>query len=80
MAENLRLRKIADLVDGVTGYEQPAWYEVDGLQNGQITLIESTGNPQSRWRIKKIPSVDQSNLLTFETPEEALEALQQEVG
>ena len=79
MTENLSLRKVADLVYGVTGYNQPAWYEVDGLPNGQIALIESTGNPQNRWRIKKIPSVDQNNLLTFETPEEALEAMQQEM-
>jgi hypothetical protein len=83
MAENLRLRKVADLVTGVNGHKQPAWYEVDGLPNGQEALIEFTGNSNKRWRINRISSVGQSvgqdDLPTFETPEEALIALRKEL-
>jgi hypothetical protein len=80
MKTNLRVRKVADLYNGNTGKETPAWYEVDGLPAGLRALIESTGEPKPQWRITRIPCADQDKWRTFATVEDALELLQQEVG
>lgn len=79
MSTGLRLRKVADLRDGLNGEERPAWYEVEGLTRGQKVLIESEGRPSNRWRIKRIPAVDKDKTRNFATPEEALATLQQEL-
>jgi hypothetical protein len=84
MKANLRLGKVTNLRDGISGKETPAWYDVEGLLDNQWALIQSDGGPKAkeRWRIKtNVPSVDQdAKKRTFATPEEALKALQQEVG
>lgn len=80
MKVNLRLRKVASMRDGFSGDETPAWYKVEGLPASQQALIQAEGGLKKRWRIKRTPSVDQDKRRTFATPEEALEALQQEVG
>lgn len=79
MKEDLRLSRIANIRDGRSGEEWPAWYEVEGLPNGQKALIESEGRPTNRWRIKRMPSDDRDKARNFATPEEALAALQQEL-
>lgn len=81
----LRLRKVADLVLGLTGPRIPAWYEVLGLPKGQQVLIEFTGTAHNRWRINKIGSLYLDNPYlsdppTFETPEAALNAFQREMA
>jgi hypothetical protein len=80
MKANLRLGNGGILRDGSTGDETPAWYKVEGLPADQHVLIQSNGNPQNKWRIKRTPPMDQDKGRTFATPEEALQALQQEVG
>jgi len=80
MKETLRLKKIADIRDGLSGEQRPAWYEVEGLPSGLRALIESVGSPSNRWRITRIPAVVQDKERNFATPQEALEVLQQELG
>jgi hypothetical protein len=84
MKANLRLRKVANLRGGTRGKEIPAWYNVDGLPKNQWALIQSGGGPESKeqWRIKtNMPSVAQeAKNRTFATLEDALAALQKEIG
>ena len=80
MSKELRLRKIADIRDGISGEGQPAWYEVEGLPNDQQAFVESEGRPTNRWRLRRIPAADKDKTRTFESPEEALTTLQQELN
>lgn len=80
MNQELQLRKVADIRDGISGKEWPAWYEVGGLPNGLKALIESEGRTTGRWRITRIPADDRDTNRNFATPEEALAVLQQELG
>jgi hypothetical protein len=84
MKANLRLGKVFNLRDGMSGEETPAWVNVEGLPDGQWAKIQSEGGPRGmdRWRIKtNAPSVgDETKNRVFATQEKALEALQKEVG
>ena len=79
MGAELRLRLVGSIRDGASDKGRPAWYEVDGLPEGHLVLIESTGNPKNLWRIKRVSPQEQAHSQTYATPEEALAALQKEV-
>jgi hypothetical protein len=60
----------------------PCVYEVKGMPRGLERRIEWDGSPEGRWRIWRAErkyAIDQDHEHTFATPNEALEALRQEV-
>lgn len=80
MGANLRLGEGGRLREGLNGKETPSWYWVEGLPDGRRALLRSQGNPNNRWVIERTPPVDQDKERTFATAEDALGALQQEIG